>query len=177
MTDGRTAFLWRGGIGRSFGGTRILGRILFLRGKLVLPFEVQFQFDLLKFLFQPFIFFYQSAESHPVRNNRTTKWVQRLQSQIGHKCTDCGTAQVGTMAHVRTTLFELRVKAKLHRLPFQFRNCSRSNQNSRTPQPVSQTFTLPPLSLILAPSLRVLRNSKVAALEACTPLIRCHSPS
>ena len=44
------------------------------------------------------------------------------------------TTQVGTMAHIRATLFEAWVKAKLHRLPFRLGTNADLTQKGRTRQ-------------------------------------------
>ena len=115
MSHGRSAFLLGLRIGwHRCGRVGLFVTLLRIGRKLVLPFQLQFQFGVRQLLLKAFVFRHQPGDRFPFGINGSEKVLTRLLRLIGqlNQRTERCAAQMGTMAHVGAVVFVCRVKAK-----------------------------------------------------------------
>jgi hypothetical protein len=128
-----TFLLGRGHIGCRFAGGGLIACFLLVCGEPGLPFELQFEFDLIQFFLKALVFFEERRTPFPFRVDGSMQLpkLQFIAIRSVHQCANRCTPQVRAMAHIRATLFEFWVKAKRHRYPFRVRNADLNKNPNR----------------------------------------------
>ena len=125
MTNRSSAFLLllagRGFVGsvirRDVGVRTVL--LLLVCGKLVLPFQFQFQLGLFQFPLQALVFFDEPGVPTSFGIQCSVQIIERITCAIGgvDERTERGTPQMWAMSDVRAAIFVIGIKTEIHRQP------------------------------------------------------------
>ena len=98
--------------------------VLLAGGKLVLPFQLQFEFDLVQLFLKTLIFLNEVGIPLPLRIDGAMQLpkIQLVVIRSEDERTDRRAAHMGTMADIRATLFEFGLEQKWHWHPFRVGN-------------------------------------------------------